>query len=47
MGVIRVLVGGIGPRVPCVMVVDSPEADVIDSGDAWVMRVCLVRGGGN
>ena len=43
-GVSRVLSGGIGPGVPRIMAVADPGDNTIDSGGAWVMRVCLGRG---
>ena len=40
-----VLSGRIGPGTSCIMSVAAPGDDDLDSGEAWVMRVCLGRRG--
>ena len=40
------LYGGIGPGVPHIMAIAAPGANNLDSGEAWVIRACMVRGGG-
>ena len=39
------LYGGIGPGVPHIMAIAAPGANNLDSGEAWVIRACMVRGG--
>ena len=46
LGGFMLLYGGIGPGVPHIMAIAAPGANNLDSGEAWVIRACMVRGGG-